>query len=678
MTAEPAQTMTEPRRTGLGIVIGMDRSRSFRDARRHSSMVRMLRLGLPALALGLVGFYGAALFKSSSPLGALPAIPIPRITAEDLAMQNPHYEGFTDDGGSYAVDAKSARVDPKNVNEILLTGVSGQMIDAQKSATRLSADRGRFSQKTSVLQLSGRINVVSEQGLKAALATAHIDTKQGIVRSRQPVKVAFPAGTITSKEMTLRQKAREITFVNAVVAKLTPPKDAAASQPVAGAPAKLFGASDTPVDITASRLDIKDAEKKAIFTGNVKASQAGSQLETPELAVTYSGAALPVGQTNAGTGTPSAGIREIVAKGPVVMTRGDGERVTANGATFDAERETALLQGNVEMSAGPERRASGDEAFLDQKADTAVLTGNVAVTQGANVLKGRRLAIDRTAGVTELTSPPMNGSGPGRINVRLVQNKKPGASPSAKKPEPSASTKSSGAMMSSESFRADPNQPLDLEADSLEVRDATKIAYFRGGVVATQGEMRLKADTIEARYSGTAKLADITAAPAGATQGGQQGPGSTQEATALERLDAKRNIEMTSSDGRKVTGDWATFDAAANTVQVGGQVELTQGLNTVRGKLLVVDLTTGDINIDKQPKAAAKGTPGGGWSADATADGQANGQAAGSKARPSAIFFPRQLKEGGAGGEPPKAAKSGSEPAWSTSTSTPESVDRAQ
>ena len=676
MTADIGNATTSPRQTGSGIVVGKDRSRSFREARRHTILVKALRVVLPIATATLLGIYGLALFDEQRLTSALPAVPLPRITAADLAMLNPHYEGFTDDGGTYRVDAKSAQQDPKNVNMINIKTITGEMIDAAKSKTRLSASMGALNHKAQVLWLSGTVAVVSDQGLAANLSTAQIDIRGGIVRSKTPVKVSFPAGTITSNEMTLRQKAREITFVENVRASLKPPRDAASSAsaqpPPAAASEKLFGASDTPVDITAARLDIKDADKLAIFTGNVRAIQAGSVIETPEMTVTYSGGAMPGGAKSAETAGQEAGggVREIVAKGPVVMSRGAGERVVADDATFNAEQETAVLAGKVVMSAGPDRRASGDRATLDQKADTALLSGNVTVIQGANILRGRRLYIDRKSGQTELTSPPMDGNGPGRINVRLAQQQAVAGKKPAAKPVARDTGAQAGNLMAGSSFRADPSQPLDVEADSLDVRDTAKLALFRGGVVARQGGFVMKAETIKAHYTGSASLADVT--QSSGAQDTPVTPKANGEPTALKRLEAKSNVEMVSNDGRKVTGDWATYDSVANTLLVGGKVEVMQGLNIIRGTRLTVDLTTGATTIDTSTAAAAaaSATSNDGWVTRAGQDGVPDSAG---KARPSAIFFPNQIKDASTGGtgassgqRKPQQEKPGS--GWSAET----------
>src|SRR5690606_32058058 len=124
------------------------------------------------------------------------------------------------------------------------------------------------------------------------------------------------------------------------------------------------------------------ASKRALFTGNVRVEQDGSVLTARELAIAYDQASpsdasdtLPV--TGAATG---GRVREIIARGDVVMTRGS-DRVTSAAAAFDVAAETSVLTGGVGFSSGPDRQAAAERAELDFKSDTVLLTGEVTVSQ---------------------------------------------------------------------------------------------------------------------------------------------------------------------------------------------------------------------------------------------------------------------------------------------------------
>lgn len=628
----------ESRHTGSGLVMAGDRSAEFRKARRRTLVVRALRLILPASAAVLLTGYGLTILKTAGWGTGLPEIAIKSILPEDLAMHNPHYEGFGEDGSSYSFAAKTAQQELADLTQIKLNEITGAVIQPDKTKTDITAVRGLFNHSAGVLELFEQIDVVSQSGLKAKLTRATIATKENLITSDQPVFIEFPSGTIRAKNMRLRQKAREATFADTVEVELTPPADSATPAPD-GKETGLFAPSNGPVHINAERLDVNDTSQVAVFSGNVKVNQAGAELTSPELEVTYEGggmmgmsakdksAAKAPDQTAGGA---AGKVRRIVAKHPVVMTRSTGEVVTTDNADFDAPNETAILTGNVIMTSGTDRRAVSDRVDLDQRADTALLTGNVFVVQGENELSGGRLLIERKSGRAELTTPPALGNGPGRVSARLVRAEaKPGAS--KPKPKPKLTDQVDGLG----SFKTDPNAPVNIQADQLEINDAAKVAIFRGNVTADQGGFIINCAELNAYYKGEAGLADVTR-----TAGGAKGAPGKKAQTELTRIEAKKNVFISSSEGRTASGDSAEFNAKTNVVTMGGDVVLAQGDSMVRGTRLLIDVATGETRIDTAPPKTAAQPSGGGWVTEAP-EGGGGAQNSG---RASAIFFPQQLK----------------------------------
>ncbi len=245
----------------------------------------------------------------------------------------------------------------------------------------------------------------------------------------------------------------------------------------------------------------------------------------------------------------------------------------------------------------------------------------------------------------------MAGSGPGRISARFVQ--KPGPGKSASVPAPQAA--SEGLIAN---FKTSPGAPLDVDADSLDVDDNAKLATFRGDVVTRQGEVTMRSAEIRATYTGSARLADT---------GGGATAGSTGE-SQLSRIDATGGVVVTTGDERKVTGDTARYEAKTSHIVVSGNVELSQQGTVVRGNRLSIDITTGKATIDTTA-AKAVGKPSEGWSSEV--QGRSTG------GRPSAIFFPDELRKAQAGsGQKTKKAKptadaevpSGATDGWSSET----------
>ncbi len=646
MTIDRQSESLGTRRTGDGVVIEVDRSREFRRAGRRTKLVRILRVACPVTAVSLLGLYGLLIAHTSGLVApdALPEFAARKVLPEDLTMKNPRYEGFNKDGGRYVFTAKTAQQDLTTPHVIKLNGIVGEVYQADKTRTDLTAVRGVFNNEKNILDLYEEINVDSQSGLKARLTQATVLTKEDLLTSSEPVVVEFPNGSVRSKKMTLRQKAREATFTEEVVVELTPPQDDKPKDPATmpEAPAStdgstLFTPSNGPINIDANRLDLNDGSKTALFTGSVRARQAGSNMTTPELEVFYEGEGMMGGKADtppAATGkaaSPSGKVKRILAKKPVVMKRENGDVVTSDTADFDAQNQTGILLGDVIMTSGTDRRAAGQRVDIDEAKGTILLTGDVVVTQGTNELRGGRLAIDRTRGTAQLTSPPGASVGPGRVSARLVRD--PDGKASAAKPAKKSDDEPASGMASLASFKTDPKSPVDITADSLDLDDKRKVAVFRGDVEAKQDTFKIRSAELHAFYKGEAGLTD--AANPGAAKTGDKQP------TELTRIEARKDVYVTSKDGQTATGDWADYDAKTNKVTMGGNVVLSRNKNMVRGTRLLIDLTSGESKIDTAPQNTAANPGGGGWVTKTPAE-----PATESKGRASAVFFPSDLKDG--------------------------------
>lgn len=640
----PSRRSSRSGPTGLGEADARDRVRDFRRARRHSLAVRLMRIGLPIGALLLSAGYVAVVLRTVGIGSAIAKLPIPRITAENLVMDNPHYEGFNKDGGKYVVDADAAQQDFALPGVIKLKGIRGQFHQPDKTRTDLTAVSGVFDNKANRLELNEKIKVVSSSGMTADLTQATIMTKAGTIESTQPVRVSTPTAQVNARRMTVDQKAKKVAFSEDVKTHVVGQREGAPAlakaKPAPGAGPAL-GASGAPMDVASDRLNIDDVAATALFTGKVKAVQGTDTVESERMLVSYERAAGADGKPaapSAVAGSPGAGkVKTITIDTPVVLTRASGERVTADRADVDAARQVSVLSGNVVITAPPDRKVTSDKAEIDQQHDTILLTGaGVHVTQGRNELHGRRVLVDRAGKKTYVSAPAEGNGPPAHVTALLYQGKEP-APGAAKKAVKAAPAEAPGGFGMT-GFKSDPNAPINIDSETLTVDDIAHKAIFRTAVHATQGDLAVDCEEMTAYYTGSTGLAADPAAQAA----------DGKPAGQLTKLECRRNVVVTSKKGQKAQGDWADFDPKANTAVVGGDVKLFDGDNVVRGTRLTVDMTTGVSNIDtsagegagtaaaiahKPPKTAA--------GADPVVPQQKAG-------RPSAVFFPRQAKDGAA------------------------------
>jgi lipopolysaccharide export system protein LptA len=139
-------------------------------------------------------------------------------------------------------------------------------------------------------------------------------------------------------------------------------------------------------------------------------------------------------------------------------------------------------------------------------------------------------------------------------------------------------------------FKHDRTQPIEITADSLEVREAEGRVIFAGDVVAGQGDLRLTTQELSVWYGGEeADEADAAQAADAGPLGGAGGE--------IDRLRADGEVFMTSGE-EAARGAWAEYDVTAGIVTMGGGVVLSQGPNAVSGERLRIDLNSGQGRIE--------------------------------------------------------------------------------
>jgi lipopolysaccharide export system protein LptA len=132
-------------------------------------------------------------------------------------------------------------------------------------------------------------------------------------------------------------------------------------------------------------------------------------------------------------------------------------------------------------------------------------------------------------------------------------------------------------------FSQNRDQPIQIEAGSLEMREKKKEAIFSGNVKVVQGDTSMTSKSLVAFYDQNAPLKSATPGPGGSS--------------SIRRLEAKGGVVVTRKD-QIVSGETAVFDTKTNLITMVGGVVLTQCKSVMRGDRLRVDMTTGVSRIE--------------------------------------------------------------------------------
>ncbi len=132
----------------------------------------------------------------------------------------------------------------------------------------------------------------------------------------------------------------------------------------------------------------------------------------------------------------------------------------------------------------------------------------------------------------------------------------------------------------------DTNQPVDFDAQRIEVQDRADRAVLSGDVRVRQGLLTLNAERINVAYTSTAGI-------------------------EVDRIDASGGVTVR-SPSETARGQFAVYDINRRLITMVGNVTLLRGTNEVRGGRLVIDLTTGRATMDGGgSRGASTGATGG-------------------------------------------------------------------
>ena len=216
---------------------------------------------------------------------------------------------------------------------------------------------------------------------------------------------------MTTRSMTWARLLPAAAFAVMMPALLAP---AAPAQPTQNTPGPLQGFSKNqgqPIKIESLSLEVRDKDKVATFIDNVKVVQGDTTLECKRLIVHYDEEATPGGSKG----------KQVAAK-PAPQAPG--------GAAGGQQIRKLEAKGGVVLTS-KDQVATGDNGTYDMKANTMVLTGNVTLTQGPNVVRGQKLFVDMTTGVSRVEAAPGQG---GRVDALFLPQSregKPGETPNA-------------------------------------------------------------------------------------------------------------------------------------------------------------------------------------------------------------------------------------------------------
>jgi lipopolysaccharide export system protein LptA len=166
--------------------------------------------------------------------------------------------------------------------------------------------------------------------------------------------------------------SRKLSFSLALLVAVTGPALAAAPSTAGSDSVSALKHHDTnaPVNVAADRIEVQDRADRAIFSGNVVATQADMTLRAPHVTLAY-------------TNTSGIEIKRIDATGGVTVTS-PSETARGSVAIYDLESRLITMLGAVTLVRG-DSHVTGQRLVIDLNSGRAVMDARGTTTNGGRV-----------------------------------------------------------------------------------------------------------------------------------------------------------------------------------------------------------------------------------------------------------------------------------------------------
>jgi lipopolysaccharide export system protein LptC len=212
----------------------------FAAAARHSRMVRILRVAVPAaVVLAMAAVVGVSIFNPFRML--IPKLPVDMgnlvVSGTKITMESPHLSGYSTDQRPYEMWAKAAIQDLTDPDHVELQTLRTKVLMEDRSTVTMDARTGYFDSKQQLLDLRKDIFLQSSTGYEAKLSQAFVDINKGTVTSDEHVDVKLLNGTLTADKLRIFNSGEVVRFEGNVVMNLDKlGDDNASAQPAAPEP----------------------------------------------------------------------------------------------------------------------------------------------------------------------------------------------------------------------------------------------------------------------------------------------------------------------------------------------------------------------------------------------------------------------------------------------------------
>jgi len=193
----------------LNIVTQKSTKKPLRGATVASWVILAVTAVLLAVFIGKAGLFASFFGKKPAPVVDLP---LPDQISSGVSM----ITGFDKDDQPYRLTAQSVLQDEQNGDLSHLKTLTGLLRKKDDKNLQMSALRGLYNKESKILDLEGKIKIVSQDEYVAYLEKARVTLKEKRLYATVPVKVIFDRGTIRANGVDIINNGERVLFFNGV------------------------------------------------------------------------------------------------------------------------------------------------------------------------------------------------------------------------------------------------------------------------------------------------------------------------------------------------------------------------------------------------------------------------------------------------------------------------------
>ena len=194
-------------------------TRPQRKARRHSRLVKVLRILLPLtgflILAGMVGLIAVFNYLSSLGLGNI------SLSSDGLVMHNPELSGH-DGKRSYKVSAVRAVQRLSDPRIIDLETIHADIVLSEDQNAKITALRGTYDNGADTLSLYDGLQLTWSEGYNIDLSDVSIDLKTGTMKTSDPISIRSDKGHVRAGKLDYDQDKGIVRFTDGISMVLNP------------------------------------------------------------------------------------------------------------------------------------------------------------------------------------------------------------------------------------------------------------------------------------------------------------------------------------------------------------------------------------------------------------------------------------------------------------------------